>query len=95
MDKSSLLLLAFFALFFTVGEMELKTSVIPIPNRVETKEGQFTFSCCTHIQYNKTNTKRFDPISPLIAKLNKAASINLLSSVKCKSQSVADDGQTL
>ncbi|MBS1933452.1 MAG: family 20 glycosylhydrolase, partial [Bacteroidetes bacterium] len=72
-----------FAAFF-IGCAQVSVPVIPLPNSVETKTGNFIFSNCTQLHYNSADVDLKNAVMPLVEKLHHAAGINLSLKSKCK-----------
>lgn len=85
-NKFFLLIIILIAFFKT--QAQVKNNIIPIPTKTEWKSGEFVFTSCTRVLFDKGNKKLNDAVIPLVSKFKKAASINLLSTARCTGRSV-------
>lgn len=87
MRKIQVLFTGIFLLLLVTVQAQ-QNPVIPQPDKVLWKKGDFVFSSCTQLQYDKNNQQLQWAIAPLTERLKKAAGLTITAAAKCKKPSV-------
>ncbi|WP_423146618.1 family 20 glycosylhydrolase [Rubrolithibacter danxiaensis] len=88
MAKTPFLLILIFTVCCTSTKAQPKANIIPVPNKIDWKQGSFYFTKCTQLHFDKRDKELGNAIMPLVVKLKRAAAIDLLSSKKCADREV-------
>jgi hexosaminidase len=87
--KLNFLLLLFpFSLVFINVYGQSRSNIIPAPQKIKWKNGEFIFNSCTRIQFLRSSKDLSNAVAPLVSKYKKAACIDVLSSANCSQKSL-------
>lgn len=71
-------------LFFQAGDSQDMIHIIPMPNKIEKKEGAFRFNNCTMLRVDTSDQGFVRAVTPLVTKIRQSTGIDLLSPQKCR-----------